>query len=927
MNQQRIDSAGEPTPQLWRALEERVDAPAFQEMLLRDFPEDTGWTDPVTRRRFLMLAGASLGLAGIAGCTKPPRELIVPYVHQPEQLVLGKPMYYATAMPMAGSAVGILVESHEGRPTKVEGNPEHPLSGGATDLFAQASVLSLYDPDRSQAVVYRGHPRSWDDAIREIHKRLGSPKAKDAKADEKATPPPVLRILTDAVASPTMIGQLKRLLEKYPGSQWVEWEPSLAFSEAEAKATELVFGKPYAVHYDLTKADVILTLDADLLVSGPEHIKYAREFAARRRVPPGAHHEGGEHKLSNWSRLYAVESTPTPTGMQADNRLALAPALVGAFARKVAEALDIGVPKTEDLPESKKDRPITRWWIEEVVKDLTKAAKGRSLVVAGEGQPAFVHALALAINDKLGNIGSTVTLTEVGSSPAQRGVKALQKLTQEMAAKQVDVLLIFGTNPVHTAPVDLDFAGALRNVKFLTMHNSLYVDETSVLCQWHLPQTHYLETWGDVVAHDGTATIMQPLIAPLYKGRPAVEVLSALLDEEPQTAHALIRTTWEKWFGLPKESVPSPDFEKAWTESLNDGMVAKSAAEPVKNLKVKDGWWKTGLDKTAPAPTADDMTLVFRLDQTLFDGQFANNGWLQELPKPVTKLTWGNAAIMSPETAKLKGITQKAGGHGGNYGELLTDMVELNYRGRTLKVPAYVQPGQPDFVVTVHFGHGRARAGNVGNEQGFNAASLWTTDAPLWGDKLTVKNTNEPFTLACTQILHTMGSMGPRERSSTEQTQVRGILRIGTVAEFNGEGEKYSKPGEGGPEHIVEKYENEVKKEEADRTDDVRFPIGGRTDLGRPAPVGHGHRSQRLHRLQRLRGGLPGGEQHLRRRQGTGHPWPSHALDPHRPLFHGRGQRTDQGLHATGALHAMRERTLRAGLSRRGHHAQPRRPQ
>ena len=270
MNQQRTDSAGTPTPQLWRALEERVDAPAFQEMMAREFPDDANvWTDPVSRRRFMMLAGASLGLAGLAGCWKPPTEKIMPYVNQPEQMVLGKPMYYATAVPLAGSAIGVLVESHEGRPTKVEGNPDHPLSGGATDIFAQASVLSLYDPDRSQSVVYRSHPRSWDDAFREIAKR--SQRFQREAGRGRIARPVMVRILTDAVASPTMIEQLHRVLDKFPGSQWVEWEQELlSLPKPEAKGCELVFGKGYAVHYDLTKADVVLALDSDLLGSGPE---------------------------------------------------------------------------------------------------------------------------------------------------------------------------------------------------------------------------------------------------------------------------------------------------------------------------------------------------------------------------------------------------------------------------------------------------------------------------------------------------------------------------------------------------------------------------------------------------------------------------------------------------------------------------------
>ncbi|MGE3176475.1 MAG: TAT-variant-translocated molybdopterin oxidoreductase, partial [Vicinamibacterales bacterium] len=473
-----------PRREFWRSLDELADDPAFHERLHREFPSAVeSIVDPVERRTFLKLMGASLGLAGVTACTKQPREPIVPYVRQPEEIIPGKPLFFATAMALGGVATGLLVESHEGRPTKVEGNPEHPDSLGATDVFAQASVLDLYDPDRARAVTNLGEIRPWPTFLATMRAALvGQDPIQGAG----------LRILTEAMSSPTAAAQMQAILARYPEARWHVWDP--AARDTAYAGARAAFGEPVETVYRIEQADVILALDADFLSCGPGALRYAREFARRRRPDD----------LERMNRLYAVEAMPSSTGSRADHRLALKPSEIETFARVVAAAVGVeGAGAAGSFSGSAAER-ATRW-AAALAKDLL-AHKGRSLVVAGDAQPAAVHALAHAMNAALGNVGTTVVYTEpVIASPVDQ-VQSLKDLVSAMNAGTVDMLVIVGANPVYTAPADLTFAAALDKVP-LRIHYGTHEDETSARSHWHVPQSHYLESWGDARAFDGTVSI------------------------------------------------------------------------------------------------------------------------------------------------------------------------------------------------------------------------------------------------------------------------------------------------------------------------------------------------------------------------------------------------------------------------------------
>jgi molybdopterin-containing oxidoreductase family iron-sulfur binding subunit len=693
----------EKGPRFWRSLEELADTESFRQWLRQEFPPGaSGEPDDPSRRRFLQLMAASFALAGISACTRQPREAIVPYVQQPEQILPGKPLYYATATLLGGFATGVLVETHEGRPTKVEGNPEHPASLGASDAFMQASVLELYDPDRSQVVLEKGAIRPWSSFVAAVGTALRAQAAKQGAG---------LRILTERVTSPTLAAQIHRVLEKYPQAKWYAYEP--AAPDAARLGARLAFGEEVAVRWEVSRADAILSLDADFLAEGPGHLRYAREFASRRRPR-------GEDPGMN--RLYVVEGSPSITGAAADHRLRVRSSEVEDIARRLASRLGLSVPERSRLGEA-----VERW-IEAVAKDLERRP-GRSLVLAGDRQPPIVHAIAHAINERLGNVGATVIYTEpieVSPGPA---ATAIAELAEEMEKGAAELLLILGGNPVYDAPADLEFGRRLEKVR-LSVRLGLYEDETSALCHWHLPLAHPFETWGDARAYDGTATILQPLIAPLYDGRSPLEVLSIVLGEPERTAHDIVRDTW-------KRERPEGDFEAFWRRALHDGLVRGSAAAP-RTVRLRDDW------ASAPgSPPGEGLEIVFRTDPTVYDGRFGNNGWLQELPKPLTKLTWDNAAELSPATALRLGVRTE-------------DVVEIVLGSRRIEAPVWVEPGHADDSVTLALGYGRTRAGRVGSGAGFDAYRLRTVETPWIALGAVVRPTGRRLRLATTQEHHSM---------------------------------------------------------------------------------------------------------------------------------------------------------------------------
>src|SRR5690242_546683 len=526
--------------QYWRTLEELSEDPHFEELLHREFPRHASeWDDAVDRRDFLKLMGASLALAGLAGCGRPDVAHIVPYVKQPDGMVLGKPNYYATAMPFGADAVGVLVESHEGRPTKIEGNPDHPSSMGATSAMVQASILNLYDPDRAQTVLQGGEIGAWSTFL---------DSAQEAATGVKAAGGAGFRILTGTVTSPTLAAQLRKLLALYPQAKWHQWEP--AISEGGREGAKLAFGRVVNTVYVPAKADVILSLDSDFLANGPGHISYARQWARRRKL---------ESASDSMNRLYVVEPTPTVTGSSADHRLPMRACDIELFARALAAKLGRG--NAVSLPGDAEK------WLNIAVADLQKA-HGTSLVVAGEQQSATVHALAHAINAALGNVGTTVYYTEPVEAEPVNQLESLRDLCAEMDAGKVDLLLILGGNPVYDAPHDFNFVTKLKKVH-TSVHLSPYFDETSTFCQWHVSESHYLESWSDARAYDGTTSIVQPLISPLYYTKSAHDLVAAFSDKPGQPPYDVVRSYWTE-----ASTKLGTAIDVGWRKWLNDGVIA-----------------------------------------------------------------------------------------------------------------------------------------------------------------------------------------------------------------------------------------------------------------------------------------------------------------------------------------------------------------
>jgi molybdopterin-containing oxidoreductase family iron-sulfur binding subunit len=798
----------------WRSLDELADTPEFRELVAREFPHAAEeWNDPFERRTFLKLMGASLALAGLSGCAFQAPEKIVPYVTQPEEEVPGKALFFATASSLGGVATPLLARSNEGRPTKVEGNPDHPNSrnsdpqdrgSSATDIFAQASILGLYDPDRSQTPLYRDEARTWSTFVGEIRTALDEQRPKQGAG---------IRFLTETVTSPSLAAQFKGILTEFPQAKWHQYEP--ANNDNARAGAVMALGQPVNTIYDFSKADRVLSLDADFLAAMPGTLKYARDFSARRRLSEGQ---------KEINRLYVIETTPTATGAKADHRWSVKPSALENYARAFADnirgqgnsssgqsiAVETRLEVGRDVNPS-----TTLYWpdLQTIARDLQQH-KGTSIVIAGKEASPKVHALAHAMNDALGNVGKTVFYTDpIEATPVDQR-QSLQELINDIDGGRVELLVIVGGNPAYNAPADLKLnQDRMFKIK-LRVHLSQYRDETSELCHWQLPQTHYLEEWTDARSYDGSVTIVQPLIEPLYQNKSAHELLAVFTAKYDQNPYDIIREYWQgegqkslasrqtaettqtavgtrqnesratigpaPATATPGASGTTPNtgaapsanattatpagvagpslsggFESWWRKCVHDGFIPGTAL-PTKTVSANGG--SAAAANASPAISSNNQTgtsnaqfeLVFRTDPTIYDGRFANNGWLQELPKPLTKLTWDNAALVSPNTARQLGL-EKTNGKKGR--EAYVDLVKISYQGRTIsdKVPAYIMPGQPDGVITLHLGYGRRRAGRVGNEHGFNAYEIRTADAPWSGTGAQVEKAPGTYMLALTQ--------------------------------------------------------------------------------------------------------------------------------------------------------------------------------
>jgi molybdopterin-containing oxidoreductase family iron-sulfur binding subunit len=774
----------------YRSLDELADTAEFREMLNREFPKAASeWDDGVSRRNFMKLMGASLALAGLTtACAPRPVEKIVPYVQQPEHLVPGKPLFYATSFPWGGFAKGVLVEQHEGRPTKIEGNPDHVASLGAADIWAQGTVLNLYDPDRSKLLTHNGNPSSWGTFISSLNEVLTF-EDWNGKKLKRRTSPLRLRILTETVTSPTLTAQINGL-KAMPNLQ-VEWHAHDAVGRDNIRAgAKQAFGEDVEPIYAFDAAATIVALDSNFFVEDPGSLRYAHDYIQNRKV---RHLDPAYPRGTPSSRLYAVESTPTLVGAMADFKARVHPSEVHAFAVALQKAVSAGKAEGITPPEGAKN------WFGQLVEELL-ANKGKSLVVVGEYAPVEVHVLAHSINAALGNIGTgaeeghaeapatrpaaegehaahlaghgkPVSLIPVVETSPAGGAESLKALIDAINANSVDMLLMLGGNPVYTAPADLNFESVLQNIypvdpktnqrqyhhgKLLAVYMGLFEDETARVCEWHVPETHFLEAWGDLRAYDGTASIVQPLIAPLYQAcKSPIELVAAIAERatmtggsgastQPSTQPAggstngyeIVRGLWSSWLA----SNGGGDFEKAWTQWLHDGVVGKDkeGKKPASTaFKAKEVSFKGDLGKASQVAAAAPFTLIIRPDPNVWDGHLGNNGWLQELPKPLTKITWDNALLISPRAAMDMKLASDAEGHtfSAKFSEANGKTVNITVGGRKLEgVPVWVLPGHPDKCATLHLGYGRRVPGlrvAYGEEGkvGFNAYTLRTSNA------------------------------------------------------------------------------------------------------------------------------------------------------------------------------------------------------
>lgn len=716
-------------PKYWRTLEELADQQAFGELLEREFPRQASeWVDPVSRRSFLKLAGASMALAGLAGCTRQPLEQILPYVRQPEQLIPGKPIFYATAMPFHGHALPLLVETHEFRPTKIEGNPAHAASMGATDLFAQASILNLYDPDRSTTLTHMGELRSWGDFAMAVNSRIND------KDGLKAKQGAGLRFLTGAISSPTFGWQMKAVQQAFPQSKWHRWDP--VNRDNMRAGSRLAFGGYYDPIYKFENAAVVVSLDADFLSGAwfPGFVRYARDFMRGRKLENG----------DQMNRLYVAESAPSTTGAKADHRLVLRPSEVENVARALAAKVGIGGAAGNLTADQQK-------FVDAVAADLTEH-KGKCLVVPGEFQSPAVYALAQAMNSALGNVGQTVSYIDPVEVDAVEHGQSIKELIADMNAGKVDTLVIIGGNPSYNAPMDLDFVGAVDKVN-LRIQFSSYKNETTDHMHWHVPEAHYLEAWSDARSYDGTASIIQPMIMPLYDGKNLHEVLAMFIDQPGTSSHDLVQTYW-------KSQHPTADFETFWRTSVHDGFVANTAS-PVKQLSAKAG--------SLPAPAASsEIEVSFRPDPTIYDGTFINNAWLQETPKPLSRNTWDNVAMISPAMTTAWKLDQLSDQN--DHQSDAQRIIEIVFPdGSKVEAPYWPQPGHPDNAVTLFLGYGQSRTGRVGTGTGYNAYKVRPSGTQYIAGGVKINVTNRYWNIAVTQGHFSMESREPVKVATLEE--------------------------------------------------------------------------------------------------------------------------------------------------------------
>jgi molybdopterin-containing oxidoreductase family iron-sulfur binding subunit len=798
----------------WRSVDEFVDTPEFEEFVKREYPvHSEDWEKSFSRRNFVKLMGATLAFAGLSGCVIQPAEKIVPYVRPNEEMLPGKPLFFATAMSIGGYATGLLAKSYEGRPIKLEGNPEHPGSNGATNVFAQASLLDMYDPDRSQEVQYRGTPKSWQNfstALRSV--------IEENRADGGAG----IRFLTNTVTSPTLIDQFNRLRAELPNFRWYQYEP--VNNDNAMAGARMAFGSPAHSVYHFDRAERVLSLDADIF-SGTNP-RYMGEVISNHRLSEQRH---------EMNRLYAIETTMGLFGAKADHRLAVKPSQMPEIAKAIAAAVGVGGAASTYTENGA--------WISAMAKDLL-ANRGKSLVVAGDNQPPIVHALAHAMNSALGNVGTTVTYTDPLAPSERTQIDGLRELVADIDAGKVKMLVMVDSNPVYNTPVDLRLNRERLDKVAMRVHLGLHFDETAEQCHWHVNGKHYLESWSDARGYDGTVSVIQPLIQPLYGGHNVHELVQLFFRENfDQRDMDIVKAFWQTQNinmsqaaapaaspapntenpgqnnvsqstheattassprPAPQQARPSANaahppaaatasvaFEDKWRKIVHDGVVPNSAS-PARTMSANSAF----LSQPTPQPANQtNLEIAILPDPSIYDGRFANNGWMQELPNPLTKVTWENVALISPATAERLQLNrgndkrERSGGERGisfvntRGSNMTADMVTLTYQGANISkgVPVWIQPGQPDDVITIYLGYGRTRAGRVGTGLGYNAYDVMRSDAMNAGFGHIIA-TGEKATIATTQIHF--------------QMEGRDILRVFDVDVFEATPDKWHQPDE-----------------------------------------------------------------------------------------------------------------------------------
>jgi MoCo/4Fe-4S cofactor protein with predicted Tat translocation signal len=739
----RAKLAGQTGRRYWKNLDELAATPEFNELMQEEFPRQAmqgEWVDAVSRRGFLKVMGASLALAGLAGCTKQPDEPIYPYVKQPEDLVLGKSMYFATAFPFPTGAIPVLVKSDAFRPIKIDGNPDHPMSKGKSDVFTQATLLELYDPDRSHGVRYRGQASDF-----------GSFQNAFSAAIKKTSGGQGVYFLSETITSPTLAAQWQAVSKAYPQAKMIQWEP--VNRDSAMTASKAAFGGFMDAQYKLENADVILSLGANFLggIAFPGFLPMSAAYAERHRF-------NAEEPDKPMNRMYVVESMPSVTGFKAEHRLALKPSEIGAFASALAGGGGGSF-----------SNPAATAFMSAVLKDL-KAAGGKCVVIPGEQASAAVHMAAFQLNQSLGAVGKTVVYTETVNPVPSIQLDDFKSLVADMNSGKVQWLVMLGVNPIYNAPSDLEFAAALDKVP-VSVHLGMNLDETGRVSTWHINKAHYLESWSDARAYDGTVSIIQPMIDPLYGGVSAHDVLQGLLDNPQMSAYDAVVANNKQYI--------KGDPEAGWRKALHDGWIEGTAFTAGTKAPSAGG------SMPAPAPSAaGELEIAFRSDPSIYDGRYANVGWLQELPKQITSLSWDNAALMSLVTMEKLGIAEN-------------EAIELELNGRKVVSPVLGVPGHPDDAVTVYLGFGRTDAGTVGSGVGFNAYTLRTSDAMQVGHGLKVTRGKGTYDICVTKT-HSIEHRGSYAQHDLEhilddskgtyslpghEAQERGIIRYATVTE------------------------------------------------------------------------------------------------------------------------------------------------